>query len=173
MKQRIFMLVATILLMSTSVFAQNTENWDGDVNKDGIVDEADIKAVIYLMKKAGGEYDGKTYYWYIGQTDPSTMNSISPIVSDNSSPGWREIGTTLPNYSSSNMLWNGVNNEINFGRNYQYLALPSSSIKIWNGLGGEETSDSYETPTTKTISGVTYYIYKSLTKHVGFGYNIY
>ena len=46
MKQRIFMLVATILLMSTSVFAQNTENWDGDVNKDGIVDEADIKAVI-------------------------------------------------------------------------------------------------------------------------------
>lgn len=117
----------------------------------------------------------ETYYWYVGQTDPSSMSSIESIVDDNdtSSPGWRKIGNTLPEYSSSNMLWNGVNNEIIFSRNYQYVALPSLDIKIWNGLGGEETSDSYETPIIRTINGITYYIYKSLTKKVGFGFNIY
>ena len=173
MKQRLFFLLATILLMSTSVFAQSTENWNGDVNKDGVVDVADINAIIYLMKKEDGDYDGRIFYWYVGQTDPSTMNSISPIVSDNSSPGWREIGTTLPNYSSSNMLWNGDNNNITFeNRDYYYVAVPSSSIKIYNAANGS-VMDSFTNISTKTIAGVTYYIYPCNTKARAFAYNIF
>ena len=125
------------------------------------------------MKKAGGEYDGKTYYWYIGQTDPSTMTDISPIVSDNSSPGWREIGTPLPTYSSSNMLWNGDNNNITFeNRDYYYVAVPSSSIKIYNAANGS-VMDSFTNISTKTIAGVTYYIYPCNTKARAFAYNIF
>ena len=173
MKQRLFFLLATILLMSTSVFAQSTENWNGDVNKDGVVDVADINAIIYLMKKEDGDYDGRIFYWYVGQTDPSTMTDISPIVSDNSSPGWREIGTPLPTYSSSNMLWNGDNNNIIFeNRDYYYVAVPSNNIRIWNGLGGSEM-DSFSTPTTKILNGITYYIYKSNSKGRSFVLNLY
>lgn len=114
-----------------------------------------------------------TYYWYVGQTDPSTMSSTSPVVTDTSSPGWREIGTTLPTYSSSNMLWNGDNNNIMFeNRDYHYLAIPSNNIKIWNGLGGSEMS-SYSSPTTKSINGITYYIYKSNSKGRSFILNLY
>jgi hypothetical protein len=65
------MLLTVVLLMSTNVYAQNTENWDGDVNKDGVVDVADINAIIYLMKEAAGEYDGRTFYWYLGTTKPT------------------------------------------------------------------------------------------------------
>ena len=172
--KRFLMTFAAMLLVSVGAFAQS-ENTPikGDVNDDGKVDVADIAAIIAIMKNGGGTGGQTTYYWYIGLTDPSTMTEISPIVTDTNSPGWRLIGTTLPTYNSSNMLWNGVNNEIEFSRNYHYVALPSVSIKIWNGLGGEETSVSYETPTTKTINDTTYYIYKSLGKTIGFGYNIY
>ena len=112
------------------------------------------------------------YYWYVGQTDPSTMNSINPIVDDMSSPGWREIGTTLPTYNASNMLWNGASNGISFPRDYYYIALPSSSLKIYNS-GGDNEMEGYTTQGTKVINGVTYSIYNSNTKALGFAFNIY
>ena len=214
MKARImFLLAAFMMLFSVSANAQNSETpIKGDVNGDGVVDIADINAIIDIMKNSGetpvngyywyaghnasdtyitasnftsiasqvttlpastdinptdtyvyvvapktatvriydpimnvdvnmktfnsstgtytnaetevGDYKiyrsaqlvlGLTridvqpnYYWYVGQTDPSTMTDISPIVTDNSSPGWRLIGTTLPTYSASNKLWNAT-----------------------------------------------------------------
>jgi hypothetical protein len=115
----------------------------------------------------------KNYYWYIGQTDPTTMTAITPIVSDNSSPGWRLIGSTLPSYSSSNMLWDGVNNSILFeGRDYWYVALPSAELKLWNGLGTSEMGGSTSLG-TKVINGITYYIYKRNVKAKVFGFNIF
>lgn len=114
-----------------------------------------------------------TYYWYIGQTDPSTMSQIEPIVNDTSSPGWREIGTSLPTYSSSNMLWNGAQNNISFGgRTEYYVALPNNSLKLYNS-GGDNEMDGCTNMGTKTIDGVTYYIYKRNVKAAAFGFNIY
>ena len=158
---------------------------DGEGNSYDFVEDTDAGTisgyVIYKTQAFNEATDAilkfnnssaETYYWYVGQTDPS---SIDTIVDDNdtSSPGWRRIGNSLPTYNSSNMLWNGVNNGIDFSRDYCWLALPSFSIKIWNGLGGDETSDSFDTPIEKEINGITYYIYKSSFKMVGFGYNIY
>jgi hypothetical protein len=56
MKTRFFMLLAAVLLGSASVFAQsgNNEPSTGDVNGDGIVDVADITAVIKIIKDGGG-----------------------------------------------------------------------------------------------------------------------
>ena len=114
-----------------------------------------------------------TYYWYIGATDPSTMTSISPVVTDTSSPGWRAIGTTLPTYSSSNMLWNGAQNSILFGgRTEYYIALPSNSLNLYNSFGDNEM-DGCTSLGTKVINGVTYYVYKRNVKAAAFSFNIY
>ena len=109
-----------------------------------------------------------TYYWYVGQTNPTTMDSISPIVTDNSSPGWRKIGTTLPTYSSSNRLWsNSTNGDINMpALNYIYIAIPNTTTIPRDGLGTSNLDNgSYEKlSTTKTINNVTYTIYKSTSQ---------
>lgn len=119
----------------------------------------------------------ETYYWYVGQTDPSSMSSIESIVDDNdtSSPGWREIGNSLPEYSSSNMLWNGDSNNIIFeNRDFYYIAVPNESIKIYNAANGSVMDDySNNEPIVKSIDGVSYIVYKCNYKARSFGYNIF
>ncbi len=206
-KKILFMLSAW-LLTGAMVFAQNSGAQKGDVNRDGVINESDVPALIKIMRdgggisesnsaKAAGDLNGDdvvdvadlnalfkiidnqgtttepVYYWYVGQTDPSTMTEISPIVTDKTSPGWRLIGTTLPTYNSSNMLWNGDSNNITFdNRDYYYIAIPSNSIKIYNVLVGSEM-ESFNTAVTKIIDGITYYIYLSNGKARSFGFNIF
>ena len=97
------------------------------------------------------------YYWYVGQTDPSTMTSISPIVTDNSSPGWRCIGNTLTdtyNYDTSANPITGTSKAV------WYFALPNNS-----GLGifdAQNTNYATGTPTsTVTINGILYNIWNT------------
>ena len=176
--KKIFLLLAAVLLSSASVFAQsgNNEPLKGDVNEDGTVDVADIAAVIAIIKN--NAQPQTTYYWYIGTTDPSTMTSISPVVTDTSSPGWREIGTTKPTsstYTSSNMLWNGVNNGIKFSeRDYSYIAVPYKPLQMWDITGNDGMFYTIQNNGDGiTINGVTYYIYKSDYKTRAFQMNIY
>lgn len=186
MKKRLFVVLAAVFVlvgMSANAQVKNDDpkrvdgetSIRGDVNEDGIVDVADINAIIEIMKNGGGTGGKTIYYWYIGQTDPSTMSSISPIVAntDMSSPGWREIGPTLPTYSSSNMLWNGTENNITFSeRNYYYLALPNSSIQLYDDTG-YNVMEAYTSLGTQMIGNVTYYVYTCNAKAKAFGYNIY
>ena len=172
MKQKIFMLLAAVLLSSANLFAQSGEPLKGDVNGDGVVDVADVVAVIDIIAKSQNDSE-TTYYWYIGQTDPSTMSTIDPVVTDMSSPGWRLIGTTLPDYNSSNMLWNGVNNSISFGsRITPYIAVPYTPLQIWDS-DGDSGLDVWTANGTKVIDNVTYYIYVSNSKVAAFSFNIY
>lgn len=156
----LFVLSALMMLMSTSAMAQS-ETVKGDVNGDGVVDVADIAAVIKIMTNNGDIQ--KKYYWYVGQTNPASMTSISPIVTDNTSPGWRLIGTSIPTYTANKVLWDGQVNEIVFD-DYNdvtaYLALPNNIIKLRDGLGNDVTSE-LESLGTKNIGGVNYYIYKN------------
>ena len=117
------------------------------------------------------------YFWYIGSDDPRNSNSISSIVDYNSTlPGWRHIGSSLPNYNIDNKLWDGDNIHINFESRIQYfIALPDSNLKIYNTTGGVE-SDSWPSlvPATATINGRIYYIYQcGEGRRSGFAYNIY
>ena len=101
MKVKIFALVAAFfMLMGGSAWAQSDVK--GDVNKDGVVNEQDIAAILAIMQEAGGVKEQTKFYWYVGQENPAEMTSISPVVSDNTSPGWRLIGTSIPTYSASN-----------------------------------------------------------------------
>ena len=146
---------------------------NGDVNGDGVVDEKDITAILKIMAEAGGVKKKAKYYWYVGQENPASMTSISPIVSDNTSPGWRYIGTTIPTYSASKMLWEGSVNPIVTGTTKQiiYVAIPNSTIKLRDGDGN--VVDNYTNIATKEINGVQYYIYQSPVAGKSFVWDIY
>ena len=75
MKQKIFFVLAALMMLTgTSAMAQS-ETLKGDVNGDGAVDVADIAAVIQIMKD-NGDIETK-YYWYVGQEDPANMTPPS------------------------------------------------------------------------------------------------
>ena len=103
------------------------------------------------------------YYWYVGQTDPSSLTEIpqNDIVSDTSSAGWREIGETIGTYTLTNPLWDGALNKITTGatKAITYVALPNSTLKMRNGDGNE--LDAWINKGTREINGVTYTIYQS------------
>ena len=86
MKTKIFALFAAMmLLMGTTAMAQsdNTKTTEtelkGDVNNDGIVDVADIAAVIAVMHEQGTV--APQYYWYAGWTEPTEAN-IAEIINE-------------------------------------------------------------------------------------------
>ena len=177
MKKSLF-LFAAMLLVSVCGFAQSNTPVRGDVNKDGTVDEQDILAILQIMQNSGGIGGAKTYYWYVGQTDPSTMTEISPTVSDTTSPGWRLIGTSLPNYSSSNKLFEYVEGgEIITGSSLakQYILIPNDSAACpRDGLGNDaSTVDIYNKLSNVTISGVEYKVYETVGKSKKLAIDIY
>lgn len=169
MKTKFFTLFAAfVLLFSANASAQT----NGDVNGDGKVNEQDIAAILKIMAEAGGVKEQTKYYWYVGTTNPTTMTSITPIVTDNSSTGWRYIGTSVPQYSAASPLFNADTNNIAFARNYYYIAVPNSAIKIYNVANGS-VMDGYNTTGTVTIGGVVYTIYASINKASGFIYKLF
>lgn len=171
MKKKILSLLAAFfMLFGTSAMAQVDSTLEGDVNGDGVVDIADITAVIAIIKQNAEA--NPTYYWYVGQENPANMTSISPVVTDNTSPGWRLIGTSIPTYSASNPLWNADDINITFtDRNIYYIAVPNASIKIYNVANGS-VMDSFTTSEV-TINGVKYTIYTSTVKGRVFLYKIF
>ena len=178
MKKKILSLLAAFfMLFGTSAMAQVDSTLEGDVNEDGVVDIADITAVIAIIKQNAEA--NPTYYWYVGQENPAEMTSISPIVTDNTSPGWRSLGSDLTVYNKDNMIFEGaVKHTITFsGRATAYIALPSSSIKLYDDTGyGEVLEDGWlNNPVVeKVINGVKYYIYTSnSSKLVAWGQDVY
>ena len=152
---------------------------DGEGNSYDFVEDTDAGSisgyVIYKTQAFNEATDAilkfnnssaETYYWYVGQTDPSSMSSIDPIVTDTSSPGWRLIGTTIPTYTFENPLYNADDNPIvsNPSRNdYWYVALPvNSSLSIYNSLKGDEiiSGNWIKQSTELNINNVEYSIYK-------------
>lgn len=74
MKKKIFMLLAVMLLIGVNAMAQsgNSDSLKGDVNGDGIVDIADINAIINIMAQNGGVVGAD--FFYIGTTRPTIEN---------------------------------------------------------------------------------------------------
>lgn len=65
MKKKILSLLAAFfMLFGTSAIAQVDSTLEGDVNGDGVVDIADITAVIAIIKQNAEA--NPTYYWYVG-----------------------------------------------------------------------------------------------------------
>ena len=80
MKKKILSLLAAFfMLFGTSAMAQVDSTLEGDVNGDGVVDIADITAVIAIIKQNAEA--NPTYYWYAGWTEPTASN-IGTIVNE-------------------------------------------------------------------------------------------
>ena len=122
--KKFFMLLAAVLLGSVSAMAQsgNNEPLKGDVNGDGVVDVADITAIIAIIKNNAAPQT--TYYWYIG-TDPITTSSV---------PG---SGTVSAMDASTTLGWHyitGTPTEIQVGPTERLSTMKNWYIAIPNDL---------------------------------------
>lgn len=154
MKTKFFMLLAAVLL-SASAFAQSGNNGTlkGDVNGDGVVDVADINAVIEIMKNGGGTGEETKYYWYAGQVQPQDMSS-NPTVDDTNFTvnKWHTLGTattigkTITGGTSGNDWYVAVPTSINLKPTAGDLSTPNTS---WDNLG------------TITVNGISYTIWRT------------
>lgn len=156
MKVKIFALVAAFfMLMGGSAWAQSEVK--GDVNKDGVVNEQDIAAILAIMAKNNGVAEKTKYYWYIGTTIPE---SITPIVGDavSNGIGFRTLDMSKT-YSASNKLYDGINNPIEGDKSATwYILLPTTSkLKFYDDLG--ESPLETITTTKDFGDGVKYTVY--------------
>lgn len=147
MKKKILSLLAAFfMLFGTSTMAQVDSTLEGDVNGDGVVDIADITAVIAIIKQNAEA--NPTYYWYAGQTEPTSMTSNPTPSSEFTCNNWFEIGTTLPT-SVVQQVTGGANGKA------WYAAMPTDA-----GLVAVTNADTRDTSITKektiTINGVKY-----------------
>jgi len=84
-----------LLMSSMGAFAQSETKTPlkGDLNEDGEVNAADVVVLVDIIMKK--DVDPNKYYWYIGTENPT---SISNVQTDNTKPGWHEIGTSLSGF---------------------------------------------------------------------------
>ncbi len=153
--------------------------FESTVTIDGVVyyiykSKDTLRRYSYTTLMQSGDVKEETkYYWYVGQENPASMTSISPVVSDNTSPGWRLIGDKIPTYSSSNKLWIGTN-VIQTGSSLQkqYVVIPAnSSAAPRDGAGNDaSTVAMYNKLDNIIINNVTYKVYESSGK--GFKFNL-
>ena len=90
MKTKLFFFMAAMLL-SVGAFAQSNETpLKGDVNEDGVVDVADITAVIGIIKNV------QEHYFYLGTIKPTAENyKIIPGVTTSYTSFDEAVGTTV------------------------------------------------------------------------------
>ena len=156
MKTKTIFMLAAMLLMSMSAFAQSNEPLEGDVNKDGKVDVADIVKVIDIMA-AAEQPQTTVYYWYAGQTNPENMTEISPILSGEnewtSGSGWHALGETLPE-SIDQLVKGGTDGQI------WYAAIPVDAQLVAGSSADPDTSVTQGSIVTiPRTSGIQYQIW--------------
>ena len=108
MKQRIFSLLAAMLLMSVSAMAQsgNNEPIRGDVNEDGVVNGTDIQEVINIIVNGPDEGETTTYKYYLGiisDDDLENQNAVNSLINNSTTTTTKPLTSiTLPSGAPSN-----------------------------------------------------------------------
>ena len=133
MKKKILSLLAAFfMLFGTSAMAQVDSTLEGDVNGDGVVDIADITAVIAIIKQ--NTEANPTYYWYVGNTSPEGMTP--PNLSQDADATlcqWTSLGETLPTTSIK-----VYKEDENYDDHTWYVAAPTAAgFTIYNGLNAQ------------------------------------
>ena len=155
-----FSFIFAALLLSVGTFAQSGNNGTplkGDINEDGVVNLADVTALVNLiLNGGGGTAQTTTYYWYVGQTNPSNN---STIVTENGVPGWRLTGNSLASTYNYDSAVNPIaSSPVQLSE--WYFALPENS-----GLGvfdAQNTNYAVGTPvSTYTFNNVNYNVWKT------------
>ena len=155
MKTRIMTMLTALLLISTSAFAQSSETpLKGDVNEDGKVDVADINAIIKIMKDGGGTAEAPTYYWYAGQTAPTSISGTPTIDDTNfTNNKWHTLGSAT---SISQTVKGGT-----AGTTWKVAVPSAKSFKFYDNTLTELDTTWVKQSTGITVNGVSYDIWIS------------
>ena len=136
----VFLLTAFMMLFSVSANAQSGGTpIKGDVNEDGVVDIADINAIIDIMKNGGGTGGETKYYWYVGVIPPTDPNNPDENTGNNK---WTYLSST-----PSQIF---VETDMQIPVAIWYIAIPHSY-----GFQAYETSGSYPDEASFTKSQIT------------------
>ena len=131
MKKKILSLLAAFfMLFGTSAMAQVESTLEGDVNGDGVVDIADITAVIAIIKQNAEA--SPTYYWYAGWTEPTAEN-IATIVNEKYPAS--KASTTMNPAGKSATSTDGVIMDYNAANIYNKAANVQYYVVVPNGQG--------------------------------------
>ena len=153
MKKKILSLLAAFfMLFGTSAMAQVDSTLEGDVNGDGVVDIADITAVIAIIKQNAEA--NPTYYWYVGTENPANMTPPSVGDANTTLCEWTLISskpTEIAVYKTDE----------NWDEHRWYIAIPEEyGCSIYDNANNNITTQF--TKTSDTIAGVKYVIYQTM-----------
>ena len=124
----------------------------GDVNKDGVVNEQDIAAILAIMAKNNGVAEKTKYYWYVGTTNPTSI--------DTSNEGWTTLGSDL---SKVTHIQADTSNNPDYTFPNWYVVIPTSlGFKPYNTDGSKDESAGW-TSSNSTISGYTVWMAEGLS----------
>lgn len=154
-KKMLSLLAAFFMLFGTSAMAQVESTLEGDVNGDGVVDIADITAVIAIIKQNAEA--NPTYYWYVGTTNPTSMTPPSVGDANATLCEWTSISskpTEIAVYKTDE----------NWEDHTWYIAIPEEyGYSIYDNGNNNITNITF-TKTTSTIANVKYAIYTTTFK---------
>ena len=150
----VFLLTAFMMLFSVSANAQSGGTpIKGDVNEDGVVDIADINAIIDIMKNGGGTGGETKDYWYVGVIPPTDPNNPDENTGVNK---WTEL-TSAPSYIS-------VNTDRASSSSIWYVAIPHSyGFQAYDSDGAAEDPSAF-IKSLITISGIQYDLFTGTVK---------
>ena len=150
MKRFLALLLFFVAAMNVQTLSAQT---NGDVNNDGNVNEADISAIIEIMKEANG-VGPKKYYWYVGTVNPANMTPPSVGNANATLCEWTLISskpTEIAVYKTDE----------NWDEHRWYIAIPEEyGYSIYDNANNNITSQF--TKTSGTIAGVKYAIYQTM-----------
>lgn len=157
MKAKIgFLLAAFLMLFSVSANAQSGGTpIKGDVNEDGVVDIADINAIIDIMKNGGGTGGETKYYWYVGVIPPTDPNNPDENTGNNK---WTLL-TSEPSSIS-------VNTDMQIPVAIWYIAIPHSyGFQAYDSTGASPDIATF-TKSQVTINNIQYDLFTGNNKAI-------
>ena len=127
----------------------------GDINEDGVVNAADIVALVNIIMNGEEPSGGTKYYWYAGP-DMLTSETVPGInVENECSYGWHVI-TGNPTSIETGELGTSDCPKINW-----VLAVPTK-FGLTRISNGEDITDIYDVSTVTTADGVEYIVFKQI-----------
>lgn len=165
MKAKIFALVAAFfMLMGGSAWAQSDVK--GDVNKDGVVNEQDIAAILSIMAKNNGVAEKTKYYWYAGWTEPTASN-IATIINNeypaaSGSTTNNKAGKTATSISGVTMDYT-KNTLYNSAAKTNYYVVVPNGQSVYDSDGTDLIKDPYLFGGTPYSTFTNHNVYKTTT----------
>jgi hypothetical protein len=144
------------MLFSVSVNAQSGGTpIKGDVNGDGVVNIADVMAVIDIMMNGGGTGGETKYYWYVGIISPTDPNNPDENKENNK---WTLL-TSEPSSIS-------VNTDMQIPVAIWYIAIPHSyGFQAYDSTGASPDIATF-TKSQVTINNIQYDLFTGNNKAI-------